>query len=151
MKIMSNTIRIFGMDFRGSVCDGPGIRGVVFLQGCTRHCHNCHNQETWDIDSGEVLSVKELIINIEKLCPFRRITISGGEPMLQVEALNELVTGLWEKGYEVALYTSYSKDKIPESILDKLTYIKTEPYIEELHTTIVPYVGSSNQLFEKLR
>lgn len=147
---MSNTIRVYGLDFRGSVCDGPGIRGIIFFQGCNRHCKNCHNPETWDINGGEVVSVDEILSNVEQNCPYKRITISGGEPMLQVDALNELVQKLFNRDYEIALYTSFSKEMIPNSILSRLTYIKTGPYIDKLRTTTIPYIGSSNQIFEKL-
>ena len=147
---MSNLVRIYGMDFRGSACDGPGIRGIIFFQGCVRHCHNCQNPETWDINGGEIVSIDELLSNIEAKCPYKRITISGGEPMLQIAALDELVQKLDDRNYEIALYTSFSKEMIPDSILSRLTYIKTGPYIDELRTTTIPYVGSSNQIFEKI-
>ena len=143
-------IRINSIDDRGSICDGPGIRTVLFLQGCIRHCPNCHNPSTWDVTAGTAMEERELAELLAERSVTGRITISGGEPLLQKEALMELLKELKERGLEIALYTGYELDEIPESILSQLDYIKVGSYVDSLRTTVAPYVGSTNQKFIKL-
>jgi len=51
------TLCVNAIDFSGSICDGPGLRTVVYLQGCNRRCINCHNPQTWDLTCGVEISV----------------------------------------------------------------------------------------------
>ena len=71
------------------------------------------------------------------------ITVSGGEPLMQKDALIELLKEL--KGFDIVLYTGHQKEEVPEEIWSLVTYVKYGPFIERLKTTIKPYVGSSNQ------
>ncbi len=143
-------IRIHCVDNRGSVCDGPGIRTVVFLQGCLRHCPGCHNPSTWDTEGGFEMDEADLVHKLAQHSPTKRVTISGGEPLLQTQAVETLVTLLKQEGFDIALYTAFQKQDVPPSILQHLNHLKTGPYIKALHTTVVPYVGSKNQQFETL-
>lgn len=73
--------------------DGPGIRYVLFLQGCPMRCKYCHNPDTWKIDTGEEVSADEIIREYKKNREFYKsggITVTGGEPMLQLEFVTEL-------------------------------------------------------------
>jgi pyruvate formate lyase activating enzyme len=75
--------------------DGPGIRYVVFLQGCLLRCRFCHNADTWEIGKGKQMSVNEIIQDLTSYLPFIEasgggITVSGGEPLLQISFLIEL-------------------------------------------------------------
>lgn len=75
--------------------DGPGIRFVVFLQGCLGRCVYCHNPDTWDLKGKTKISVKDVFNRIEKTIPYMRssgggVTVSGGEPLLQADFLIEL-------------------------------------------------------------
>ena len=108
------TIIINSIDYRGSICDGPGIRTVVFLQGCNIHCKGCQNPQTWDIHKGKQVTINKLIDEICANSYTKRITISGGEPLMQVEAVYELIRGLHEKKMDIALYTSYEYKNIPQ-------------------------------------
>jgi len=94
----------------------------------------------------ETCLVHELLEN----SPTKRVTISGGEPLLQADAVEKLVGLLKREGYDVALYTSFSRREVRPAILAKLDYLKTGEYIEALRTTVQPYVGSENQVFEAL-
>jgi len=78
-----------------STQDGPGIRYVVFMQGCLARCLYCQNPDTWDIDSGSCFSAKDVFEKIERCLPYINssgggVTISGGEPLLQPDFLIEL-------------------------------------------------------------
>lgn len=125
--------------------DGPGIRTTIFFQGCHRKCFNCHNPDTWDLKKGIELEVEEIYKEIEKdKNPYKRVTVSGGEPLLQKEGLYLLIKFLKEKGYDIGLYTSYQLDEIPREILKYLNFVKIGEYIEKLKIEN-SYYGSSNQ------
>lgn len=104
--------------------DGPGIRFVVFMQGCHLRCKYCHNRDTWDINAGEVISIKELVNKIEKYITYFKaskggVTVSGGEPLLQVEFLITLFKELKKLEIHTAIDTSGMvdiTDKVKELI-----------------------------------
>ena len=79
-------LRIAGLT-KESVVDGPGIRFVVFVQGCPHHCPGCHNPETWDFTAGKELTVDELFAQIKDTRLLQGVTFSGGEPFAQAAAL----------------------------------------------------------------
>ena len=90
--------------------DGPGIRNVVFMQGCPLRCACCHNPDTWDFGGGEVIECDELV---KKILRFRSyfgkeggVTVSGGEPLMQAEFVTELFKKLKDAGVNTALDTS---------------------------------------------
>lgn len=89
--------------------DGPGIRYVVFMQGCPLRCAYCHNPETWSLDGAEY-SVDEVFQKIMRAKPYfgkeGGVTISGGEPLLQWEFVSELFKKSQEAGIHTALDTS---------------------------------------------
>lgn len=142
-------ISVNSMDFRGSFVDGPGIRSLLFLQGCNRHCDGCHNVSTWETDKGTLYETAELAKIIRENCRNRKITITGGEPMYQKDALGELLEEL--EGFDICLYTSHSLEEIPDSILSRLKYVKVGAYDKELRCSTIPFIGSSNQKFITLR
>ena len=71
--------------------DGPGIRFVLFLQGCHLQCKYCHNRDTWDINGGEYKSLDDIFNKILRyknyIYPSGGVTVTGGEPLLQVKFL----------------------------------------------------------------
>lgn len=145
-----HTLRISNLDLHGSTCDGPGIRNIVFFQGCNRQCPGCHNAGTWNLNGGYEVEISKLVDIIDQKTPMRRITISGGEPLLQMEGLLELVSSLRQKGYDIAVYTGNELADVPQALLEKINYIKVGDYQQERHTSVKPYVGSTNQEFIKL-
>lgn len=83
---------IHSVESFGSV-DGPGLRFVVFCQGCPMRCRYCHNPDTWQPGTGSVMSVEELLSRFERNRPFYQnggITVTGGEPLLQIDFVLEL-------------------------------------------------------------
>ena len=89
--------------------DGPGIRFVVFMQGCPMRCIYCHNPDTWSVKGGRAVTAEELIEEFEKNRPFYKnggITVSGGEPLLQVGFVTELFRLARERGIHTCLDTS---------------------------------------------
>lgn len=143
-------MRINSIRYNNSVVDGPGIRTVLFMQGCDLHCKGCQNRSTWDIEKGKKVDIAELVNELKKKVFNKKITISGGEPLMQEEALIELVTKLNDLNFDIALYTGHTRDEVPSEIISKLKYLKTGNFIQELKTTIKPFVGSENQIFEEV-
>lgn len=91
--------RVHSVESMGTV-DGPGIRFVVFLQGCPMRCAYCHNPDTWNTEGGTLMSVEQLVDEFESNRPFYRtggITVSGGEPLLQPEFLADLFSAMHER------------------------------------------------------
>lgn len=89
--------------------DGPGIRFVVFTQGCPMRCLYCHNPDTWKPQVGEQMSVDEILKQFNKKKAFYKnggITCTGGEPMMQMEFLTELFERCHEEGIHTCLDTS---------------------------------------------
>ena len=99
---------IHSLETFGTV-DGPGVRFVVFFQGCPMRCLYCHNPDTWDPNGGQQLSTAEIIERLQRNRTFYRtggITATGGEPMLQMDFLTELFTLAKEQGIHTCLDTS---------------------------------------------
>lgn len=144
-------MRINSIRYNNSVVDGPGIRTVLFMQGCDLHCKGCQNQSTWDINKGKEIEVKDLVDQLNKKVFNKKITISGGEPLMQKEALIELVSQLNDLGFDIVLYTGHQKEDVPSILMKKIKYLKTGKFIQELKTTIDPFVGSKNQVFEEIK
>ena len=70
---------------------------------------------------------------------------------MQKETLIELVTKLNDLGFDITLYTGHQKEDVPSILLDKVKYLKTGNFIQELKTTVKPFVGSENQVFEEVK
>lgn len=102
--------RIHSIETSGMV-DGPGIRYVIFTQGCLLRCQYCHNPDSWARDSGELRSVSSLIKDIKKYLPYMKhsnggVTVSGGEPLLQIDFLTELFKGCKKLGIHTTVDSS---------------------------------------------
>lgn len=102
------TGRIHSFQSLGTV-DGPGVRCVVFMQGCPLRCACCHNPDTWDISAGEVTEVDELVKKTERFKSYIAkggVTVSGGEPLMQAKFVTEFFKKLKLMGIHTALDTS---------------------------------------------
>lgn len=91
--------------------DGPGIRYVVFTQGCPLRCRYCHNPDTWKISDGKEITVDEIIADAVKYKPYMKfsgggLTLTGGEPTLQIDFATELFKRCRKEGIHTALDTS---------------------------------------------
>ena len=106
---MSITGKIHSCESFGAA-DGPGVRYIVFLQGCKMRCKYCHNPDTWNLSGGEEKSADELIQSALKFKKYwgdkGGITISGGEPLLQIDFLIELLKKEKEQGIHTTIDTA---------------------------------------------
>lgn len=103
------TGRVHSIQSLGAL-DGPGVRFVVFVQGCPLRCGCCHNPDTWDMTAGTLYTPREIL---ERATHYREyfgseggITVSGGEPLLQTDFVRELFTLCHEAGINTCLDTS---------------------------------------------
>lgn len=108
MKGLVHSLETFGL------VDGPGVRYIVFLQGCKMRCQFCHNPETWDLDYGEEWGAEELFERAYRYKSYWMrngklnggITVSGGEPLLQIDFVTEFFKYAKEKEIHTTLDTS---------------------------------------------
>ncbi len=147
-------MRIAGI-LHESVVDGPGVRFVVFSQGCPHHCPGCHNPDTWNPGGGEERTVRELLREIHKApgC-VKGITLSGGEPFGQSAEMAELAARVHRQGFDVVTYTGYTYEKLQEMaredesvarLLAETDILVDGPFIEAQKDIALRFRGSANQ------
>ena len=119
---VKSQMRIHSFETLGAV-DGPGIRFVIFTQGCNLKCKYCQNRDTWDVNSGTIYDIDDVVKKIERYTAYMQadggITVSGGEPLLQPDALITLFKEMKKRNIKVAVDTSGNlpiTDKIKEVI-----------------------------------
>src|SRR5690606_19430012 len=113
--------KIHSIETMGLV-DGPGIRFVVFFQGCALRCVYCHNPDTWDLGLGTEYTAPALLAKAKRFKPYFAksgggVTCSGGEPLLQPEFLLEFLQLCQEEGIHTAIDTAGSGQGMYEEIL----------------------------------
>ncbi|UJF18713.1 pyruvate formate lyase 1-activating protein [Vibrio sp. SS-MA-C1-2] len=123
---MSTTGRIHSFESCGTV-DGPGIRFIVFLQGCLMRCQYCHNRDTWDLHDGKEVTVEEIMKEVVSYRHFMTasgggITASGGEAMLQPEFVRDLFKAAHDEGIHTCLDTNGYIRKHSDVIDEVLDY-----------------------------
>ena len=146
------TARVAGT-VRHSSVDGPGVRYVVFFQGCTHHCPGCQNPETWDPGAGEEISLEDLIAEMEGTRYLDGVTLSGGDPLLQPEAAAAVADAAHAKGLNVWCYTGWTFEALlqgaaGEGAIRALRHIDVlvdGPFRRELLSKECIYRGSTNQ------
>ena len=101
--------KIHSLETFGAV-DGPGIRFVIFLQGCPMRCQYCHNPDTWEVNGGTAMSVADLVSEVKKYKKYfgdeGGVTVTGGEPLLQIDFVVELFKALKKEKIHTCLDTS---------------------------------------------
>ena len=105
-------IRIAGL-VPESFVDGDGIRFAIFMQGCLRNCEGCQNPETHALDGGRLIDTAEIISDIKKNPLLDGITLTGGEPLLQIDAANEIACAAKNFGLSVWCYTGFTFEELP--------------------------------------
>lgn len=115
------TGRVHSIETMGSL-DGPGIRCVVFLQGCPMRCLYCHNPDTWDAAGGNVMAGGEVVAAVKRCRPYfgRRggVTLGGGEPMMQPAFAGDILRQCKAAGIHTAVDTNgyYLDDAVKEAL-----------------------------------
>ena len=146
-------LRISGI-IKDSIVDGPGLRFVVFTQGCNHNCLGCHNPQTHDLKGGYEISVSELAEIMAEQRLIRGVTLSGGEPFLQAEALIPFATIVKKNSLNLIAYTGYYFEDLLKlsaentNIMELLKYIDVlidGPFVLQQKDLSIPFRGSKNQ------
>lgn len=145
---MSTVGRIHSVETLGTL-DGPGLRYVLFLQGCELRCKYCHNPDTWNKKGGRLATVEEMVNDILKYKVFIKdggVTLSGGEPLLQPEFCRELIRELKKNDIHCAIDTAGMVDisiTAPVIAMADLLLLDVKAAKKSLHKEIT---GFSNSL-----
>lgn len=140
-------IRIAGV-VPESIVDGEGIRYAIFMQGCLRRCEGCQNPATHPLDGGKILDTSELINAIKKNPLLSGITLTGGEPLLQIKPAIEIAKAAKNLGLNVWCYTGYKFEEIPPAAQELLNFVDVlvdGEFILALRDLELNFRGSSNQ------
>ena len=150
---MSYKLRIAGI-VEESITDGPGIRMVVFAQGCKHKCKGCHNPQTHSFDGGTLIEIDELIREIKKNPLLDGVTLSGGDPFEQAEVFSEFAARVRALGLNVVTYTGYTYENLLSiskerpgfaSLLKNTDILVDGPFISEKKNLLLKFRGSENQ------
>ena len=142
-------LRVAGV-IEESIVDGPGIRFVLFLQGCRLHCPGCQNPQTWDFDGGTLVTSDEVLARIKENPLVHGVTFSGGEPFEQAQALLPLAAELKAQGYHLMAFSGYTFEQLREksecrALLEKLDLLVDGPFLEAQKSLDLRFRGSRNQ------
>lgn len=133
-----------------SVVDGTGIRVTVFLQGCTHNCEGCHNPDLQEPSGGlEIAEEKLADLILKKITPLHKgISISGGDPLFQAEALEKLLTIIRGKkpDLDIWVYTGFAFEEIRDLPVMRLIEVLVDgPFILSRKDLGLAFRGSANQ------
>ena len=143
-----------------SIVDGPGMRYVVFVQGCPHRCPGCHNPQTHDFSGGYDADLDEIVRQIAGDPLMSGVTLSGGEPFCQAEALCVLGERIRALGKSIVVYSGYTYEQLIQKgesepsvlrLLDLADLLIDGPYIEAQRDLSLQFRGSKNQRVIDLR
>lgn len=150
---MSTPLRLAGV-VRESIVDGPGIRFVVFAQGCPHHCNGCQNAQTWPFTDGKETPPARVLAAMRENPLLAGLTLSGGEPFCQCAAMADLAEAAKDAGYSVWAYTGYTWEKLAARgmnepdvprLLRALDVLVDGRFEQDKMSYDLLYKGSSNQ------
>lgn len=126
---------------------GPGIRILLFLQGCSIRCKGCINKQLWKFDGGVSVSAQEILelVRKENACG---ITLHGGEPLDQAKGLYDIVELLKDNGLTTILFTGYQKKELNKEqikVWDKSELVVSGRFVEKKKSFNLQFRGSTNQ------
>jgi anaerobic ribonucleoside-triphosphate reductase activating protein len=137
-----------------SIVDGPGLRTVIWTQGCGHHCKGCQNPQTWDFNGGGLVPIDAVLEAIDELEYQTGLTFSGGDPMYQPEACNIIADYARKKGLDIWVYTGFTyeevlklaeKKPIYREFLDKIDVLVDGRFKLEERDLSLLFRGSRNQ------
>jgi anaerobic ribonucleoside-triphosphate reductase activating protein len=142
-------VKISGM-IKESIVDGPGIRFVVFAQGCSHKCPGCHNPHTHDFNEGTLVEADAIIKNVLNSKNIDGVTFSGGDPFFQSDGFEYIAKRLKKENVHILAYTGYSyeqivRDEKMKKLLESLDILVDGPFIKEEKTHKLAFRGSRNQ------
>lgn len=150
---MDTQVRVAGI-VKESIVDGPGIRYVVFAQGCRHNCPGCHNPETHSFEGGSLIKIDTIRQQIKNNPLLGGITLSGGEPFEQAAGFAELVSGIRGMSLNVMIYSGYTYEEIMSNsgtrpdwgkLLGLADILVDGHFIEDKKDYRLKFKGSKNQ------
>ena len=148
-------LKISSLPSYDSIVDGPGLRMVIWTQGCPHNCKGCHNPKTHSFDKGIEIDTKDVINELKTLKLQRGITLSGGEPFLQPEALSKIAKEARRNNLDVWSYTGYTIEELCDKsnplylkrleLLKNIDVLVDGKFIEAKKDISLLFRGSSNQ------
>lgn len=142
---------------RQNKTSGPGVRFCLWVQGCSKHCKGCMAKETWSFSDGSLIETEEVFQDIISTPGIEGVTILGGEPFEQVNALYELAKKIKTTDLSLVIFTGNTLDKLKakdEANIDQLLKITDllvdGSFDEDQFDLSRPWVGSSNQKYNFL-
>ena len=139
---------------RESIVDGPGLRFVVFCQGCPHNCPGCHNQGALDFNGGYECHTDRILAAIDDNPLLDGVTFSGGEPFCQAGELSTLGEEIKKRGLKIVTFTGYTYEKLIdiskdnpeiEKLLSVTDVLIDGPYKKEERELTLQFRGSRNQ------
>lgn len=133
-----------------TTADGPGFRTSFYLAGCKHNCPGCHNPQSHDPNGGAEYDIDDLV-HIALDDEFANVTLSGGDPLFQIDGVIELCKKIKELSdktiwvYTGYVYESILKDSKFSQLLPHIDVLVDGPFIESLRDESLPFRGSSNQ------
>lgn len=152
-QLMTYKLRLSGI-IEESISNGPGLRLVVFAQGCKHHCAGCHNPSSHDFEGGYDLSIGELLKLMAENPLLDGITLSGGDPFEQALGFGLLAKAARASGYHVTTYTGYTFEQLlnrrqvsPEIglLLEETDLLIDGPFQIACKNELLLFRGSENQ------
>ncbi|MEG2173964.1 MAG: 4Fe-4S single cluster domain-containing protein [Oscillospiraceae bacterium] len=149
----SPPLRLAGI-VRESIVDGPGMRLSIFVQGCPHHCPGCHNPQTHDPKGGYVARIEPILEALDQNPLLAGVTLSGGEPIEQAEALLPLAEAVVRRGKNVVLFSGYTMERLLEysaarpaipSLLSLCCLLIDGPFVLSERDLTLRFRGSRNQ------
>ena len=144
-------IRVAGI-VNESVTDGPGIRFVLFLQGCPHHCVGCQNPQTQCLEGGTFMTADEILDRIRNDPLISGVTFSGGEPFLQADLIAPIASECHRLGLDVMTYTGWTFEQLVSAknpswnqLIAESDVIVDGPFIQDQRSYDTKFRGSSNQ------
>ncbi|WP_010236035.1 anaerobic ribonucleoside-triphosphate reductase activating protein [Clostridium arbusti] len=127
----NNKIRLAGMIYE-SLSNGPGLRRVLFSQGCKHNCKSCFNSHTHSFEGGELMDMDHIIEDIVNNPMLRGVTFSGGDPLEQAEKFAYIARRVKESGKSVWVYTGYTFEEIRSARRENPSWDKLLNYVDVL-------------------
>lgn len=133
-----------------TMVDGPGMRTSIYCAGCPNACPGCHNPQSWDIASGTMMTVAD-IMQVVEADPFANVTFSGGDPMYQPEGFADLAEAIRERTDKtIWCFSGFTFEAIMGSprrrrLLERLDVLVDGPFVQRLRDERLRFRGSANQ------
>ncbi|MDP4147317.1 MAG: anaerobic ribonucleoside-triphosphate reductase activating protein [Bacillota bacterium] len=146
-------VRLSGIAYE-SLVNGPGLRRVIFAQGCKHKCKGCFNEDTHSLEGGEFMNMDDIIEDIKDNPFLKGVTFSGGDPWEQADKFSYMAPNIKALGLNIWCYTGYTFEYILENkdkragwneLLSNIDVLVDGKFEEDKYSANLRYRGSENQ------